>query len=64
MPKGLCGRTLSLGLGTLIPSSRTTGSNLIAMLSEDTVMTWASGLDTQLQLIHKGTGRPRLPIRS
>ena len=30
MPKGLCGRTLSLDLGSLIPSSRTTGFSLIA----------------------------------
>ena len=30
MPEGLCGRTLSLGLGSLIPSSRTTGFSLIA----------------------------------
>ena len=48
MPKGLCGRTLSLGLGFLTPSSQTTEFSLIAKLSKDTVVNWVSQIDIPL----------------
>ena len=50
MPKGLCGRTSSLRLGFLIPSSQTTDFSMIARLSEDIVMSWVSRIGIPLQL--------------
>ena len=64
MPKGLCGRILSLGLGFLIPSSQTANFNLIAKLLEGTVVNWVSQIGIPLQLIPRRMGKPRLSIRS
>ena len=59
MQKSLCGKTLLLGLGFLIPSFRIMGSSLIVNLSGDTAVNWALGTGIQLQLIHKEMGRRR-----
>ena len=64
MPKGLCERTLSLGLGFLIPSSQTMDFSLIARLSEGTVENWVSRIGISLYLIPRGMDKPRLLIRS
>ena len=55
MPKGLCGRTLSLDLGFLIPLSQTTDFSLIAKLSEGTVVNWVSRIGILLQFIPRGS---------
>ena len=57
MPKCLCGRTLSLGLRFLISSSQTTDFNLIAKLSEGTVVNWVSGIGIPLWLISRGMSK-------
>ena len=62
MLKGLCGRTLSLGLGSLIPSSRTTDFSLIARLLEGTVVNWVSQIGIPLQLTPRGIDKLRLSI--
>ena len=64
MLKGLCGRTLSLGLGFFILSSQTTDFSLIAKFSEGTVVNWVSRIGIPLRLIPKGMGKSRLSIRS
>ena len=63
MPKGLCGKILSLGLGSFIPSSRTTDSSLITRLSEGTVVSWVSRIGIPLQLTLRGIGMLKLSIR-
>ena len=62
--KRFVGRTLSLGLESLIPSSRTTDFSLIVVrLLKGTVMNWVSQIGIPLQLTPSGIGRPRLSIR-
>ena len=63
-PRDLCGKILSLGLGSLTPSSRTIVFNLIVRPSRDTIVIWALGIGTPPWLIHKGVDRPRLTIKS
>jgi len=63
MPKGLYGRTLSLDLGFLIPSSQTMDFSLITNLSEGTVVNWVSRTGILLLLTPRGIGKLRLLIR-
>ena len=63
MPRGLCGRTLSLNSGFLRPSFQTIDFNLIARLLKGTVVNWVSRIGTPLQLIHEGMDKSRLSIR-
>ena len=64
MPRGLCGRILSLNLEFLILSSQITDFSLILKLSEGTVVNWVLRIGIQLWLIHKGMNRARPSIRS
>ena len=64
MPRDLFGRTLSLGSGSFISSSRTMAFSLIARLSGDTIMTMGLQIDIPTRLIHKGMDKQRLSIRS
>ena len=64
MPKGFYGRTSSLGLIFLIPSSKTTDFSLIARLLEGTIVNWVSQIGIPLSLIPRGMNKPRLLIRS
>ena len=57
MLRGLCGETLSFGLGFLTPSFWTTDFNLIVRLPEGTVVNWVSRMGIQLQLTTKGNGQ-------
>ena len=57
MPKCLRGRTFSLGLRFLISSSQTTNFNLIAKLSEGTVVNWVSRIGIPLWLISRGMSK-------
>ena len=63
MPRDLCGKILSLGLGSLIPSSWITVFSLIAKPSGGTVVTWVLRIGIQLQLTYKEMDRPRLSIK-
>ena len=63
MPRDLCGRTLSLSLGFLIPLSQTTDFSLIVRFLEGTVVNWVSQIGIPLQLTPRGVGKPRLLIR-
>ena len=56
-------KILSLGLGFLIPSSRTTDLSLIARLSEGTTVIWVSRIGIPLQPTPRGIGKLRLSIR-
>ena len=64
MPKDLCGKVLSLDLGSPIPSSRTMVFNLIEKLSGGTIVTWEFRIGIPPLLIHRGMDRLRLSIRS
>jgi len=64
MPRDLFGRILSLGLGSLTPSSWTMTFGLIARLLGDTVMTMGLPIDIPPRLIHKEMDKQRLLIRS
>ena len=61
--RNLFGRILSLGLESLIPSSRIMGFSLIAKPSAGTVVNWALRIGTSPRLILKGMDKPRLLIR-
>ena len=63
MPRDLFEKILSLGLGSLIPSSRTMAFSLMARLSRDTVVTWALRIGILSRLIQRGMDRLRLLIR-
>ena len=62
--KDSSGETLIHDLGSLEPLSRTTGSNSIAGLSEDTAANQGSQTGTRPQLIFRETDKPKLPTKS
>ena len=62
MPRGLCGKILSLDLGFSIPSSRTMGFSLIAKLLGGIVVNSVLRIGIQLRLIPRGMDRPRLSM--
>jgi len=64
MLKDLCGKTLSLDLGFVIPSSQTTDFSLIARLLEGTIVNWVSQIGIPLQRIPREMDKSRLSIRS
>ena len=64
MPRSMFGKTLSPSLGSFVPSSRTMAFNLIANLSEDTVVIWELRIDILPQLMPKGMGKSSLLTRS
>ena len=64
MPSDLYGKILSLGLGSLIPLSRTMVFSLIAKPSGGTVVTWTLKVGIQHQPTHKEIDMLRLSIKS
>ena len=64
MSRDLFGKTLSLGLGSLIHLSRTMDFNLTIKPSEGTAATWELRIGIPPKLIHGGMDRPRLSVRS
>ena len=64
MPRDLFGKILSLGLGSLTPSSLIMVFSLIAKPLGGIVVTWELRIGIPLQLTHKGMDRPRLLTRS
>ena len=64
MPKDLFVKILSLGLGSLIPSSQTMVFSLIAKPSGGIVVTYVLRIGIPPQLIHRGIDRLRLPIKT
>ena len=63
-PRDLCGKILSLGLGSLTPSSQTMVFSLIAKPLGGTIVIWVLRIGTPPWLIHRGMDRSRLSIRS
>ena len=63
MPRDLFGKILSLGLESLIHSSRTIVFSLIAKPSRGIAVTWALQISIPPRLIHRGMDRLRLLIR-
>ena len=64
MPRDLFGKKLSLGLGSLIHSSRIMDFNLIAKPSEGIVVTWKLRIGIPPRLTHEGMDKLGLLIRS
>ena len=64
MPRNLFGKTLSLGSGSLVPSSRIMAFSSIVKPSRDTVVILELRIDIPPQLIPKGMDKPRLLTRS
>ena len=63
-PKSLSGKILSLGSGSLLPSSWTMDFSLIANLSGDTAMIWELRVGILPQLTPRGMVKPRLLTKS